>query len=160
MITTNPEMNESLIQNLELRGDNLSLYAIQRIKELEQQVSALKQPRNAKKEPNWSLNSIINSNFMNGGAYIGTHPMPEPVGKFIIDNESNPVMQPDGAYYHYSNVCGLLNKYKKKVIEPYRLALKEIIDINDLTEYPEDADKALDKVGKLASKTLEENHTL
>ena len=81
MITTNPEMNKSLIDNLELRGDNLSLYAIQRIKELEQQVNALKQPRKAEKEPDWSLKSIINSNFMNG-----THEMPEPVGKFIIDN--------------------------------------------------------------------------
>jgi hypothetical protein len=155
MITTNPEMNESLIQNLELRGDNLSLYAIQRIKELEQQVNALKQPRKAEKEPDWSLKSIVNSNFMNG-----THEMPEPVGKFIIDNipMEKVFTTANGAYYHYSEVCGLLKKYKNKVTEPYRVALKEIIQIDNETEYPEDADKALEKVGKIANKTLEENN--
>lgn len=157
MITTNPEMNESLIQNLELRGDNLSLYAIQRIKELEQQLNTLNQLRKskAKKEPNWSANSIINSNFMNG-----THEMTEPVGKFIIDNipMEKVFTTANGAYYHYSDVCGLLKKYKNKVIEPYRVALKEIIDIDELARSYEDSDKALDNVGKIAKKTLKENN--
>ena len=34
-IKTSPEMDESLKQNLKLRGDNISLYALKRIEELE-----------------------------------------------------------------------------------------------------------------------------
>lgn len=39
--------------------------------------------------------------------------IPEPIGKFIIDN-ANCVMGNDGAYYHYAEVCKLLKLYKSK----------------------------------------------
>jgi hypothetical protein len=39
--------------------------------------------------------------------------IPEPVGKFIIDNAKG-IMGNDGMYYHYSDVCNLLKSYKDK----------------------------------------------
>jgi predicted metalloendopeptidase len=44
----------------------------------------------------------------------------EPTGKFIIENATG-IQLPDGAYYHYSEVCKLLKLYalkdSKKVLE-------------------------------------------
>lgn len=144
-ITTNPEMNESLIRNLKIMGDNISLYAIQRIMELEEQVNKLSETPNDNKED-------IEDD--------GTIPLPIPVGQFIIDNESNFKSLPDGAYYHYSNVCRLLNIYKKECTEPYVNSLKEIMQINNKTIDEKLLDKALDACGKIAKKVLKENNQL
>lgn len=144
-ITTSPEMNESLIRNLKLRGDNISLYAIQRIKELEEQVNELTESRN-----------IIKDDIKDDG----TIPLPIPVGQFIIDNETHHKLLPDGAYYHYANVCRLLNIYKKECIETYVNSLKEIVQINDITIDKKELDKALDTCGKIAKKVLKENNQL
>ena len=38
--------------------------------------------------------------------------IPEPIGNFIMENAEG-VMGNDGMYYHYSDVCTLLKKYKK-----------------------------------------------
>lgn len=144
-ITTSPEMNESLIRNLKIMGDNISLYAIQRIKELEEQVNELTESRN-----------IIKDDIKDDG----TIPLPIPVGQFIIDNDTPHVSLPDGAYYHYSNVCLLLNIYKKECIEPYVNSLKEIMKINDITIDKKELDKALDTCGKIAKKVLKENNQI
>lgn len=37
-----------------------------------------------------------------------------PIGKFILDNAKG-VQLPDGQYFHYSEVCKLLKKYKKSL---------------------------------------------
>tara|TARA_R110000772_G_scaffold20466_5_gene56967 strand:+ start:119298 stop:119591 length:294 start_codon:yes stop_codon:yes gene_type:complete len=37
--------------------------------------------------------------------------MPEPIGKFIMDNAQGKQMA-DGMYYHYADVCNLLRMYK------------------------------------------------
>ena len=42
-IETNDKMNTTVKETLELRGDNMSLYALKRIMELESQLSAPKQ---------------------------------------------------------------------------------------------------------------------
>jgi len=39
MIKTNPKMNEVVKETLKMRGDNMSLYALKRIEELEEQVN-------------------------------------------------------------------------------------------------------------------------
>ena len=39
----------------------------------------------------------------------------EPIGKFIIDNAKGTETQ-NGVYYHYSDVCTLLNKQKEQLI--------------------------------------------
>ena len=44
VIITNEKMNFSLIENLRLRGDNISLYAIARIEELEYKLNNLLKP--------------------------------------------------------------------------------------------------------------------
>lgn len=90
----------------------------------------------------------------------GMIPIPIPVGQFIIDNESNFKSLPDGAYYHYSNVCRLLNIYKKECTEPYVNSLKEIMQINNRVIDKKELDKALDSCGKLAKKVLQENNQL
>jgi len=41
-----------------------------------------------------------------------TIPIPEPTGKFIIENAKG-IAGLDGQYYHYAEVCSLLKKYKK-----------------------------------------------
>ena len=38
----------------------------------------------------------------------------EPIGKFIIDNAKGTETQ-NGVYYHYSDVCALLNKQKEQL---------------------------------------------
>jgi hypothetical protein len=144
-ITTSPEMNKSLINNLRLMGDNISLYAIQRITELEEQVNKLTESRNTIKDD-------IKDD--------GTIPLPIPVGQFIIDNDTPHISLPDGAYYHYSNVCRLLNIYKKECTEPYVNSLKNIMQINEKTIDEKLLDKALDSCGKLAKKVLKENNQL
>ena len=41
--------------------------------------------------------------------------IPEPIGKFILDQEDViPVMTNNGAYYHYADVCKMLNRIKEK----------------------------------------------
>lgn len=40
--------------------------------------------------------------------------IPEPIGKFIIDNAKG-VAGGDGVYYHYAEVCKLLKLYAKKI---------------------------------------------
>jgi hypothetical protein len=144
-ITTSPEMNKSLIRNLILRGDNISLYAIQRITELEEQVNKLNESRNITKDD-------IEDD--------GTIPLKIPVGQFIIDNDIPHVSLADGAYYHYANVCRLLNIYKKECTENYVNSLKEILQINDNTIDKKELDKALDKCGKIAKKVLKENNQI
>lgn len=42
-ITTYPEMNENIKQYLEMKGDNVSLYALKRIDELEKSLTEVKQ---------------------------------------------------------------------------------------------------------------------
>jgi hypothetical protein len=90
----------------------------------------------------------------------GMIPIPIPVGQFIIDNDTPHVSLPDGAYYHYSNVCRLLNIYKKECTEPYVNSLKNIMKINDRVIDKKELDKALDSCGKLAKKVLQENNQL
>ena len=44
-------------------------------------------------------------------------PIPEPTGKFILEQEDIiPVMTHNGAYYHYADVCKLLNRKEVKAI--------------------------------------------
>lgn len=62
----------------------------------------------------------------------------KPVGKFILDNlpEGNRFYTEDGLYIHYTNVCGLLKKYRKQtaieennvkgLIEALELAIKRL----------------------------------
>jgi hypothetical protein len=90
----------------------------------------------------------------------GMIPIPIPVGQFIIDNDTPHVSLPDGAYYHYSNVCRLLNIYKKECTEPYVNSLKSIMKINDSVIDKKELDKALDSCGKLAKTVLKENNQL
>jgi len=40
----------------------------------------------------------------------------EPIGKFILDN-SEGAMTPNGAFYHYTDVCRLLKLYHKTEIQ-------------------------------------------
>lgn len=47
---------------------------------------------------------------------MDTQELPEPVGNFILESNAKPVNGPDGNYYHYADVCRLLNEYKKKAI--------------------------------------------
>ena len=42
MIKTNPKMNETVKETLEMRKDNMSIYALQRIEELEAENKELK----------------------------------------------------------------------------------------------------------------------
>ena len=40
--------------------------------------------------------------------------IPEPIGKFVLDQKDVPFVQgSDGAYWHYKDVLTLLSRYKK-----------------------------------------------
>ncbi len=41
--------------------------------------------------------------------------LPEPIGNFILENITG-VDTPTGVYYHYADVCTLLKKYKKTLL--------------------------------------------
>ena len=42
--------------------------------------------------------------------------IPEPIGKFILkQTDIEPVYTDNGAYFHYSDVCTLLNRLKKEL---------------------------------------------
>lgn len=50
--------------------------------------------------------------------------LPEPAGSFILEHCPNTQMGLDGAYYHHSQVCVLLNKY---AVQKVRKALEELL---------------------------------
>jgi len=50
------------------------------------------------------------------GKQLEIQGLPEPIGKFVLDNAQG-VQVADGMYYHYSEVCSLLRKYKKHLEE-------------------------------------------
>lgn len=40
----------------------------------------------------------------------------EPIGNFILKQEDiKPIMTNNGAYYHYADVCTILNRLKKEL---------------------------------------------
>jgi len=57
-----------------------------------------------------------------------TVPIPTPVGKFIMDQtDLDFVESTNGYYYHYSDVCTLLNRYRKNVIDELNKNWRETI---------------------------------
>lgn len=59
--------------------------------------------------------------------------IPEPVGKFIIDNATG-VTGNDGTYYHYSVVCTLLKKYVGKYKDLHDLAKGRLNKAHEYTD--------------------------
>lgn len=67
-------------------------------------------------------------------------PLPKPIGDFIIANAKG-IMGNDGVYYHYAEVCSLLNRFKDQLLsidwdmfrDVLEIAFKEGSDATDST---------------------------
>ena len=57
---------------------------------------------------------------------FGTIPIPEPTGKFILESNIKGTLTQNGMYFHYSDVCVLLGKYKEKILNDIKKINKNV----------------------------------
>lgn len=75
----------------------------------------------------WMKNKVIRPQ-PNGDEVVKEVPMEKPIGDFIFEQNTPHVQLPDGAYYHYSDVCTLLKKYRQPEVDALKNRVEELED--------------------------------